>query len=221
MARRFDRRVPRATWHWLGTTREMVRQAVALGDRFALIRYEELTRDPEPVMRALLDWMGEPWADSVLSHHEVAADRPRVAEGGTRTADAVDAGRIDRWRRWLDEDRRREVMAQAGEWAQFLGYGADPSDALEPIAAEGPLVLGSDVDRRRAAYPALDYSAPPRPRRDDLLLSKKMRRAAKRRRKRTQGRAEEQARLMAERLPPSVQRGIRAARRQRRERGED
>jgi len=221
MARRFDRRVPRATGHWLGTTREMVRQAAALGDRFALIRYEELTRDPEPVMRALLEWMGEPWADSVLSHHEVAADRPRVAEGGTRTADAVDAGRIDRWLRWLDEDRQREVMAQAGEWAQFLGYGADPSEPLEAIAAEGPLVLGSDVDRRRAAYPALDYSAPPRPRRDDLLLSKKMRRAAKRRRKRTQGRAEEQARLMAERLPPSVQRGIRAARRQRRERGED
>jgi hypothetical protein len=220
MVRRFDRRTPRATGHWVGTTREMVRQAAALGDRFALVRYEELTRDPEPVMRALLGWLGEPWADSVLSHHEDGAGRPRVAEGGTRTGDPVDAARIDRWRRWLDEDRRREVMAQAGDWAQFLGYGADPSDALEQLAADGPLVLGADVERRRASYPGLDYAAPQRPRRDDLLLSKKARRAAKRRRRGTTRRTEEQVRLMAERLPPSVQRGIRSARRQRRERGE-
>ena len=221
MARRFDRRIPRATMHWVGTTRELVRQATALGDRFALLRYEELTREPEPVMRALLDWLDEPWSASVLRHHESAGQRPRVAEGGTRTGEAVDAGRIDRWRRWLDEDRRREVMRDAGDWARLLGYGADPSDDLDPIASGGALVVGGDIDRRRAAFPDLDFSPPPRPRRDEPLVPKKMRRAARRRRRRGQGRGEEQARLMAERLPPSVQRGIRAARRQRRERGED
>lgn len=219
MARRFDRRIPRATQHWLGSTREMVRQAAGLGERFALVRYEELTRDPEPVMRALLEWLGEPWSPHVLRHHEGAADGPRVAEGGTRTTDAVDAGRIGRWRRWLDDEARDKVWAATGEWARLLGYGTDPSEPLEPLSATGLLVSGGDVDRRRRAFPGLDLSAPPRPRRDEPLLPKKLRRRGRRRR--AEGRAEEQARLLAERLPPGVQRGIRAARRQRRERGGD
>src|SRR4051812_48323759 len=220
MARRFDRRIARATGHWVGSTREIVRQAAALGDGFALLRYEELTREPESVMRALLDWLGEPWSDGVLSHHEGAGDRPRVVDGGTRTADAIDAGRNDRWRRWLDEAARTDVMVQAGEWGRFLGYDADPSQALTPIWGSPPLVLGNDVDRRRAEFPGLDGTPPPRPRRDAPLVPKKLRRAARRRRRAAQGRAEGQARLMVERLPPGVQRSIRAARRERRERGE-
>jgi hypothetical protein len=222
MTRRFDRRIPRATMHWVGSTREIVRQAAALGDGFALLRYEELAREPEPVMRALLDWLGEPWSEAVLSHHEGGGDRPRVVDGGTRTGDAVDAGRIDRWRRWLDEAARQDVMVQAGEWARFLGYGADPSKALTPISGSSSLVLGGDVDRRRAEFPGLDWTPPPRPRRDDPLVPKKLRRAARRRRRgAAQGRAEGQARLLVERLPPGVQRSLRAARRERRERGED
>lgn len=220
MARRFDRRIPRATMHWVGSTREIVRQAAVIGDGFALVRYEELTREPEPVMRALLEWLGEPWAPAVLRHHESAPERPRVAEGGTRTGDAVDAGRIGRWRRWLDDETRDKVWAQTGDWARLLGYGLDPSDPLVPLSETGVLASGGDIDRRRAAFADLDFSAPPRPRRDEPLLPKKMRRGLGRRR-RSQGRAEEQARLVAERLPPGVQRGIRAARRQRRERGGD
>jgi hypothetical protein len=218
IARRFDRRIPRATMHWVGSTREIVRQAAALGDGFALLRYEELTREPEPVMRALLDWLGEPWSPAVLRHHEGAAGRPQVAEGGTRTADAVDAGRIDRWRRWLNDETRDAVLARTGEWARFLGYGADPSDPLEPFGSTGRLASGGDIDRRRTEFAGLDFSAPPRPRREEPLLPKKLRRRGRRHQR--QGRAGEQARQMAERLPPSVQRGIRAARRPRRERGE-
>lgn len=216
LARRFDRPVPRATWHWTGTTREIVRQAAGLGDRFALVRYEELTREPEPVMRALLEWMGEPWSPAVLRHHESAAG-PRVAEGGTRTADAVDAGRIERWRRWLDDETREEVLTQTGGWARFLGYGADPSEPLEAVSPTSRLASGGDLDRRRAAFPDLDFSPPARPPRDEMLLPKKLRRRGGARRRRPASRAEEQARLMAEKLPPSVQRSIRAARRQRRE----
>ncbi len=220
LTRRFDRPVPRATWHWTGTTRELVRQGAALGDRFALVRYEELTREPEPVMRALLDWLDEPWSDAVLRHHERAAG-PRVAEGGTRPADAVDAGRIERWRRWLDDETSEAVLTETGGWARLLGYGADPSQPLEALSARGRLVTGDDICARRAAFPGLDYSAPERPARDELLLPNKLRRRGGGGVRRPASKAEEQARLMAEKLPPSVQRSIRAARRQRRERGAD
>ena len=112
-------------------------------------------------------------------------------------------------------------MAQTGGWARFLGYGADPSQPLEAVSAGGLLATGEQIDRRRAAFPDLDFSPPARPPRDELLLPKKLRRRGGAPRRRPASRAEEQARLMAEKLPPSVQRSIRAARRQRRAPGED
>lgn len=211
MSRRFDRKMPRAITHWTGTTRELVHQAEGLGDRLGLLRYEELTRDPEPVLRALLEWLGEPWSDAVLAHHAEAGSRrgSRVVEGGTRTDDPVDAGRIDKWRRWFDEEDRALVLARTGEWARFLGYGGEPGDPLEPLSPAGaPLTSGEELTARRSKFPDLDFSPPPRPRREDPIRP----RTSKHRRRR----APRGAAALAERLPPKVQRGLRDARRGRR-----
>lgn len=223
MARRFDRPVPRATAHWLRANREIVYRSDELGDRLALLRYEELARDPERVMRALLSWLDEPWSEAVLAHHEGAGpkQRTRAVEGGTRPSDAVDARRIERWRRWLDDDTRATVTAQTGEWAQFFGYDAEPSGTLEPLSdGDRPLATGADLGRRKSAFPRLDFSAPDPPRRDEPLLPKRRRNRTARPTNRPESRAHEQARAVAERLPPRVQRGIREARRKRDERGD-
>ena len=63
---RFGHSFNRATRHVGKYDREIARQAARYGDRFALVRYEELVLRPEPVLRELLDWLGEPWSDSVL-----------------------------------------------------------------------------------------------------------------------------------------------------------
>lgn len=222
MARRFDRPVPRATAHWLRTTREIVHRSGELGDRLALLRYEELAREPERVMRALLQWLDEPWSDAVIAHHKrPGKSAPLAVEGGTRPGDAVDARRIERWRRWLDDETRATILAETSEWARFLGYDVDPSSALEPLSPDGgPIATGSDLILRKAAFSGLDFSAPEPPRRDEPLLPKRKRERALRRTNRPESRAQQQARAVAERLPPRVQRGIRDARRRREERGD-
>lgn len=223
MARRFDRPVPRATAHWLRTTREIVYRSDELGERLALVRYEELAQDPERVMRALLQWLDEPWSDAVLAHHRGArpGQIPRAVEGGTRPSDAVDAKRIERWRRWLDDETRAIVLAETGEWTRFLGYDVEPSGKLEPLSGvDRPLATGTDLTGRKSAFTGLDFTAPERPRRDEPLLPKSKGSRAARRGNRPESRAHEQARAVAERLPPRVQRGIREARRKRDERGD-
>ncbi len=44
------------------------------GDRVLELRYEDLVRDPEPTLRPLFSWLGEPWSDDVLDY----ADRPHA-----------------------------------------------------------------------------------------------------------------------------------------------
>jgi hypothetical protein len=84
---------------------------------------------------------------------------------------------------------------------------------LQALGADGALTLGSELARRRAEFPDLDYSAPPRPRRDDPLIPPRVRRRLQR--KRRAGRA----RGAAEHLPPAVVKRLRAAKRRRDEPG--
>jgi hypothetical protein len=42
------------------------------GDRAMELRYEDLVRQPEPVLRKLFNWLGEAWSDNVLNF----ADQP-------------------------------------------------------------------------------------------------------------------------------------------------
>jgi Sulfotransferase family len=56
-------------------------------DRYFEIRYEELVRSPDPVMRALIEWLEEPWDDRVLQFtpappkgRRPAGTRPRTNE---------------------------------------------------------------------------------------------------------------------------------------------
>lgn len=208
MSRRFDRDLSKALDHWVGTTREIVRRADELGDSLALIRYEELTRSPEAVLRRTLEWLGEPWDDQVLNHHEVSRG-PRVVEGGTRSDESVDPSRIDRWRRWLDDETRAEIDAATRGWAELLGYGADPSQALEPLTPGHMVTLGGELAGVCAKFPDLDYSPPARPLRDNLLIPRRVRRKMQRRRRRGPGRA------AAEHLPPTVLKRLRSAKRRR------
>lgn len=114
--------------HWTNSNQAMVDQGMELGDRFFLIRYEDLVTDTEPVMREVLDFLDEPWDPQVLEHHKVQDGR---AEGGTRASDPVDTARMSRW---LGEvtpgqvDRLRK--ATAGQ-ARLFGY--DP-EVGQPVA---------------------------------------------------------------------------------------
>jgi hypothetical protein len=224
MLRRFDKDIGKATAHWMGSTREIVRQATTSDPPLCLLRYEDLARDPEGVMRELLDWLGEPWSPRVLEHHRVQGDAAKVVEGGTRPDEAVDAGRIDRWRKWFGDEERGAILDEAGPWAELLGYESDPSTGperlTEPASDRRYVTTAAELTARRAAYPALDPTPPPRPRVDDPILPRG-RRSRRRALRRAEAASGQTAREVFNRLPPGLQRGVKEARRNRRRRRSD
>lgn len=163
---RWDQPTQVAVSHYERYTRELVRQAVRHPGRFVLVRYEELVLDPEPVLRALLDWLGEPWSDAVLRHHDVQASRggPTRAEGRTMVDDPVDVRRIARWTRTLGRRRRRRIARDLSRLGAFLGYTMDDPTALEPLTADGsPLIAAADLDARIERFADLDLRRPGEP----------------------------------------------------------
>ena len=154
---RFSHSLGRATEHYGRYTRECVRQAARHGDRFVLLRYEDLVLQPEPLLRELLDWLGEPWSDQVLSHHTIQSERGGnlTVEGGNRADDPIDTSRTTKWTKTLDGAARAKVERRLGRLGEFLGYSmADPA-ALEPLG-HTIVARGSEIDARIDRFPDLD-----------------------------------------------------------------
>ena len=114
---------------WLNSNQAMIDSGIELGDRMYLIRYEDLVSDTEAVMREVLDFLGEPWDDRVLSHHEEKSGR---AEGGTKADEPVDTARIARWTESVSNEQMRRLVSRTQGLAPAFGY--DPADPM-PVAA--------------------------------------------------------------------------------------
>jgi hypothetical protein len=163
---RFGHSFNRAVRHVGKYDREIARQAAHHRDRFVIVRYEELVLRPEPLLRELLDWLGEPWSDRVLEHHAVQTGRGGrlVVEGKNRIDDPIDVSRVDKWHRTMPAGKRPALKRRLGRLAEFYGYSMDDPAVLEPIAADGALVVrGADVDARIDRFADLDLRAPREP----------------------------------------------------------
>ncbi|HEX8206300.1 MAG TPA: sulfotransferase [Solirubrobacteraceae bacterium] len=162
--RRFRLALGRTGAHWTRYTGEIVRQAARHGDRFALIRYEDLVLEPEPLLRELLDWLGEPWSDAVLSHHEVQGERGGRArvEGKSRRDEPIDPSRIGRWKELLPRPQQKWLAERISRNAEFFGYDMDEPLPVAPLAASGrSVVYGAELDERIEAFPDLDLRTQP------------------------------------------------------------
>lgn len=159
---RFKSRLARATWQWAQPAKELVRQADRLPERFVIVRYEELVRRPEPVLRELLEWLGEPWSPAVLEHHAVQSGRggPARVEGRSRADDPIDETRVAKWTTALLEEHREWLSERVGPLADFFGYALDDPQALAPAGANGSALLRSpELAERIERFPALDLRA--------------------------------------------------------------
>ena len=130
-------------------TTELVRHAARLGDRFALVRFEDLVLEPERTARGLFDWLGEPWP-----------------EQGLAGADRLDPERVTRWTRSVGESRRERLAKRVGALTELLGYDLEQT---RPAAEWPGLLRGSAVAAQLADRPALVLTAPPAPLADRLL----------------------------------------------------
>ena len=161
---RFGHPFNRAVVHVERYQREIARQAAAHPKRFAIIRYEELVLRPEPMLRELMDWLGEPWADSLLAHHEVQAARggELVVEGTSRADQPIEVSRITKWHKRMTPAHRKDLEDKLGRLAAFFGYSMHDPAVLEPLRPGGRLLVrGRHIAARMDGYPDLDLRAEP------------------------------------------------------------
>jgi hypothetical protein len=166
MRRRFRRPIGGSVKHWRRSTRQLLHAGAQLGDRFVLLRYEDLVTQPEAVMRALVAQLGEPWSDDVLTHHEV---QPTAESTGfTRTDRAVDTRSLAEWERELSGQSLNRVVKRTGGLATFLGY--EPLRALPREPLGDPLLTGIELAARMRSHGRDIDWAPPRARAEDRML---------------------------------------------------
>jgi hypothetical protein len=160
---RFGHPFRQAVSHVDRYTRELARQADRHPKRFAFVRYEELVLTPEPVMRELLEWLGEPWSDNVLSHHTVQAQRGgrQMVEGQTHKDDPIDVSRITKWEQTLPQKRRPALANRLGRLGAFYGYEIDDARTLLPLADGALVAPGKAIARRIDEFGDLDLRAVP------------------------------------------------------------
>lgn len=145
--RRFRRGVAEASGQWRRSTTALLQQAATLGDRCVVVRYEDLVGDPEGTMRPLLDWLGEPWSDQVLAHHEVQprSGGPGQVEGFTRTDTAISTARVDAWSDLLRGEDLEKVARKTGALAAFLGYDPRQGEITTTWATDPPFLTGTQI----------------------------------------------------------------------------
>lgn len=107
-----------------------IRSARAFADathgrsRYHELRYEALIAEPEPVLRTLFEFLGEPWEPGVLDYH-----RHEHALGVESSTEAVKRpiyrSATGRWQRDLTPAQRDAVKREAGATLVELGYCAN------------------------------------------------------------------------------------------------
>ena len=155
---RWRHTVTQAAYHYARYNREIARQAAKVGERFAVVRYEDLVLRPEALLRELLDWLGEPWSPSVLEHHTVQGARGgRVkVEGRSRVDDPIDTSRIAKWTTRMTEGQRKVLRRRLGPLGAFYGYDVDAAEEFAPLREGTLIAAGPDIDARIELHEHLD-----------------------------------------------------------------
>jgi hypothetical protein len=113
---------------------QFVRAARSFGatrppDRYTEIRYEALVRDPAGVMRDLLEWLGEPWDDTVMAFKQDelhSEDQERMLWLGRPDEHPPPTPRAKHGR-WRDAEAREvDHLRGDGVFSSSVGIGIRP-----------------------------------------------------------------------------------------------
>jgi tetratricopeptide (TPR) repeat protein len=89
--------------------------------RFAEVRYEDTVSDLEGQARRILDVLGVPWDDAVLSFHESARERFISTPSYAAVSEKVHTRAVARWKRYADVIEP-EVLEILAPFAKAFGY---------------------------------------------------------------------------------------------------
>jgi protein-tyrosine sulfotransferase len=87
-------------------------------DRYLEVHYEQMAREPETTLREVLEFLGEPWCDTVL---DASADSAQGNKGGNDHK-PVFTSSIGRWVKELGQEEIASIEAIAGESMTVMGY---------------------------------------------------------------------------------------------------
>ena len=130
-AQRFRVNDETANFLTLQKTAELYDRALTLWDVYekALplkvyrIRYEELIVDPEPPLRALIEFLEQDWRPEVLDHLSTVRKRKMVMTASYgQVSQALHTKSAERWRTFADQ--LAPVRPFLDKWVQKLGYPA-------------------------------------------------------------------------------------------------
>jgi len=132
--------IEEAATQWCERIQAARRQATGVG-AYLEIRYEDLVRDTESVLRRVCEFIELPWSEGMLEYHTTASERlaELVADvevrSGLRTVRAEerrakhawtsrppDASRIGLWRTEMNTEARQRFQHVAGDLLVELGY---------------------------------------------------------------------------------------------------
>lgn len=107
---------------WRRRVRASQLAGAALGPaRYMEIRYEELTADPEPVLRSVCRFLGESYEPAMREPHRLGRELLRPEGRHAPVRDPVHPN-SDRWRREMAPADQRLFQEVAGDLLRDLGY---------------------------------------------------------------------------------------------------
>lgn len=127
------------------------RNAQRLGERYLVLRYEDLVAAPEPAMRRVAELAGIDWADSLLTPTVGGVEATSNSAWSARQVTGqIESSRLDLWREELDE-RSAELVAAGTRRAAARFYelprpGARASAKVASRRAR--LAIGSRVQKK-------------------------------------------------------------------------
>lgn len=86
---------------------------------YKIVLYERLVTDPKAEIAEVLDFLGLPWHEDVLRHHELHSG---VYAGHTRGDKPIDPSNAGKWKGELSAEDLELIWAICGERAEKFGY---------------------------------------------------------------------------------------------------
>jgi len=93
-------------------------------DRYYEIRYEDLVRKPEKVLRPLFKFINEPWDPVVLDYHEITRELGQESSAA-QVSRPLEKKPVGRWKTDLNDQDKVVVKRIAGKLLIELGYAVD------------------------------------------------------------------------------------------------
>jgi hypothetical protein len=101
------------------------------------VKYEDLVERPEPTLRSVCDFIGEPWDAAMLAYHEQGGGSrdPRRFVANFEATEPLTPQAIQRWRKDLTAAELQLVVRHAGHRLAQLGYMVGSASAPIPEPA--------------------------------------------------------------------------------------